>query len=160
MFLQREICTYLDLLQSTCTEHVLQQQTNQKKHHDQHAKTRVFELGQTVMIRNYRGNPKWLTGVILKRSALLTYQVKTHSGFIWKIHVDQLCATSTSIIPNCQNNTNNVIDIPLLRKETSSSATADTPPQSTMTFAYCYPVRNCRPFDFYGVQNSTNYDFF
>ena len=42
LFLQREIRTHLDLLQPTCTEHILQQQTNQKKHHDQHAKIRVF----------------------------------------------------------------------------------------------------------------------
>ena len=79
------------------------------------------------MIRNYQGNPKWLTGVILKRSAPLTYQVQTHSGFIWKRNIDQLRATSTSIIPNCQDNTNDVIDIPLPRRETSSSATTDTP---------------------------------
>ena len=56
LFLQREIHTYLDLLQPTCTEHVLQQQTNQKKSHDQHAKTQVFELGQTVMIRTIEAN--------------------------------------------------------------------------------------------------------
>ena len=62
LFLQREIYTRLDLLQPTCNEHVFQQQTNQQKQHDQHAKTRDFEPGQAVMIRNYRGNPKWLTG--------------------------------------------------------------------------------------------------
>ena len=42
LFLQREIDTCLDLLQPTCTENVLQQQTIQKKHCDQHAKTRVL----------------------------------------------------------------------------------------------------------------------
>ena len=36
LFLQREICTRLDLLQPTCSEHVLQRQTNQKKNRDQH----------------------------------------------------------------------------------------------------------------------------
>ena len=129
---------------------------NQKKHHDQYAKTQVFEPGQRVMIRNYRGNPKWLTGVILQRSAPLTYLVKTQSGLIWKSHIDQLRTTSISVVPNCHDNTSDIIDIPLPRRETSSFATTDTLSQSTMTFADRYPVRNRRPPDRCSVQNSTN----
>ena len=67
---------------------------------------------------------------ILQRSAPLTYQVKTHSGLTWKRHMNQLHAMSSAINPNCHNNANDFIDIPLSREETlsnSSSTTSDLP---------------------------------
>ena len=103
LFLFRPIRTLMDLIRPSCNEHVLRQQANQQLQHDKRARSRDFEVGETIMIRNYRGTPKWLTGIILKRCAPLTYQVKTDSGLIWRRHVDQLRAASPGIPSNSKN---------------------------------------------------------
>ena len=82
---------------------------------------RNFEVGETVMIRNYRGRPKWFTGTILKKCAPLSYQVKTHSGLIWRRHVDQLHTVSPSISSNCDDN-DALIDVPILGGNQHNSA--------------------------------------
>ena len=89
------------------------------------------------MIRNYQGTPKWLTGIILKRCAPLTYQVKTDSGLIWRCHVDQLRAAS----PDTSNNATNakgLIDVsPIVRDPTASndSVSASAPSVPNQSFA-------------------------
>ena len=70
LFLYQPVRTHLDLLRPNCNEHVLQQQTNQQVQRDKRAKTQEFEAGETVMTRNYRENPKWLTGITLTRCTL------------------------------------------------------------------------------------------
>ena len=78
--LHQPIQAQLDLLHPSCHEHVLQQQTKQQMQHDQRAIMRNFEVGETVMIRNYQGKSKRFTDTILKKCAPLSYQVKTHCG--------------------------------------------------------------------------------
>ena len=69
-----------------------------------------------VMIRNYRGDPKWLTGIILTRCA--PREVKTDLGLIWRLHIDQLCAASPGST-NSPKNTEGLIDVsPIVKDHT------------------------------------------
>ena len=140
-----------------CNEHVLRQQANQQLQHDKRAGSRDFEVRETIMIRNYRGIPKWLTGLILKRCAPLTYQVKTDSGLIWRRHVDQLPG-----IPSNSKNTECLFDVPPVVRDSSNPddlVSAPAPPVSNPTFADRYPVRQRRPPDHYGIPSHLLTDF-
>ena len=66
LFLKRPLKTRLDLLHPSVERKVLQNQANQKKHHDAHSKDRSFDIGEAVWVVNLRGEPKWLHGVILE----------------------------------------------------------------------------------------------
>ena len=143
LFLYWPVRTHMDLIRPSCNEHVLHQQTNQQLQHDKRARPRDFEVGETVMIRNYRGKPKWFTGIIHKRCAPLTYQVKTDSGLIWRCHVGQLCAASPGISNNSKS-TEGLTDMPPIVRDstdTDSLVPAPVPSTSHSTFADRYPVR-------------------
>ena len=158
LFLHRPIRTVMDLIRPSCNERVFHQQSNQQLQHDKRSRSRDFEVGETIMIRNYRGTPKWLTGIVLERCAPLTYQVKTDSGLIWRRHVDQLRAAS----PDTSNNPVNaegLIDVPpIVRDHTTSSdlISASAPSASNQSFADRYPVRQRRPPDRYGISPPSN----
>ena len=110
------------------------------------------------MIRNYRGTPKWLTGIVLKRCAPLTYQVKTDSGVIWRRHVNQLRAASPDTSNNAAN-AKSLIDVsPIVRDRTTSndSVSASAPSVPNQSFADRYPVQQRRPPDRYGIPPPSN----
>ena len=51
----RRLRTRLDLLHPDPEKKVQQKQAQQQKYHDVHSKARVFEVGQSVLARNYYG---------------------------------------------------------------------------------------------------------
>jgi hypothetical protein len=54
---------------------------------------RTFTEGQSVLARNYTSaGPKWLTGVIIKQTGPVSYQVRVKQ-MIWRRHTDQLRET-------------------------------------------------------------------
>ena len=80
------------------------------------------------MIRKYQGLPKWLTSIILKRWASLTYQVKTDPGIIWKCHVDQLHAVSPDTSNNATNaDSEGLIDVSPIVRDPTTSVSASAP---------------------------------
>jgi len=156
LFLYRQVRTHLDLIQPSCDKNVLQQQTTQQLQHDKRARAQDFQGGETVMVRNYQGNPKWLTGTIFAKCAPLTYQVKTDSGLIWRCHVDQLHAASPGTTNNCENIESLIdvsSDVPPIERESfnPNNSVQDSTPFMQSTFADRYPVRQRRPLDRYGV---------
>ena len=101
LFLGRELRTRLDLLKPNCEEHVLSKKSKQALQHNQHAKTRCFEVGQQVMARNYGTGPKWPPAVVKSRLGPVTLLVETDHSQTWKRHHDQL--RSTQLIPDPNN---------------------------------------------------------
>ena len=66
LMLKRSLRTRLDLLKPNQESNVLNQQANQKYNHDSHSRSRIFIVGQNVMVRSYRNSdPKWIPGIIL-----------------------------------------------------------------------------------------------
>ena len=88
LFLGRNVRTCLDLIRPDTRKFVERKQGQQKAKHDQHAHERTFPVGQTVMVRNFRNGPKWVSGVVIKREGPVTYLVRVDNGNIWKRHVD------------------------------------------------------------------------
>ena len=51
--------------------------------------SRIFEIGDPVLARNYTEGAKWLKGVVQEVTGPLSYKVKINGGVIRR-HVDQL----------------------------------------------------------------------
>ena len=91
LFLNRTLRTRFSLLYPNTEQHVTAVQADQVLQHDQHAKTRNFQIDQQVMVRNLRpSGPKWTLGKIIKQTGPLSYIGKVHSGLEWKCHVDHI----------------------------------------------------------------------
>ena len=75
--LKRCIRTRLDLLKPSVAEHVARQQDSQKRHHDTRSKARSFEIGQSVLVENLRGEPKWLPGTVIEKAGPVSYEYKS-----------------------------------------------------------------------------------
>ena len=75
----------------------MEKQASQVAKHDQHAKMRNFQIGHSVMARNFRpSGPKWVQAIILKQTGPLSYIVKTESGLEWKRLVDHIKSIHSS----------------------------------------------------------------
>ena len=80
LFMGRSLRTRLDLLRPNLEESVVRKQAQQKMKHDQHSKFREFQIGQSVLARNYRPGPLWVPRIIEERTGPLSYVVKLGSG--------------------------------------------------------------------------------
>ena len=96
LFLKRPLRTRLDLLRPSLQSRVETKQANQKRLHDAHSKFRLFEVGQSVLVRNLREGPKWLTGTVLEQTGPVSYRVQV-SDQIWRRHTDQLLDHSVAV---------------------------------------------------------------
>ncbi|XP_046362411.2 uncharacterized protein K02A2.6-like [Haliotis rufescens] len=84
LFMGRRIRTRLDLLRPDLASSV------QRKVSPKVDAVRHFEVGDPVLVRDYRGRTEqWLQGVVLKALGPVTYKVQVEN-FEWKRHVDQL----------------------------------------------------------------------
>ena len=91
LLLGRRPRSRLDLLKPHTAERVEKGQRSQKSQHDQKARERKFEVGESVLVRNYRpGGEKWLSGVIEKKTGPVSLLVKLSSGQFRRCHVDQV----------------------------------------------------------------------
>ena len=59
-------------------------QQQQKVNHDANCKLREFDVDDTVYIRNFRGTPLWIPGIIDKCCGPVSYLVKLTNGTIVK----------------------------------------------------------------------------
>lgn len=102
LFLQREVRTRLSLVKPDTASVVLENQSRMKSYHDQYAKFREFEVGQSVLARDYRSKTKWQLGTISERNGPHSYTVALPDGRIWKRHVDQLLKDSPSKVQQAE----------------------------------------------------------
>ena len=59
-------------------------QQQQKVNHDGNCKLREFDVGDTVYIRNFRGTPLWIPGIVNQCHGPVSYSVKLNDGTIVK----------------------------------------------------------------------------
>ena len=144
LFLGRELRTCLDLLRPNCKDHVVSQQSNQVQHHDQHAKPQQFQVGQQVMVRNYRSGPQWCPAVVKSCLGPRTVLVETDQSQIWKRHHDQLHSANVAADPpSDQGDDVLVLDHPVAPETAiETTDTSSIPPR--------YLQRNRQPPDRYG----------
>ena len=90
LLMGRSLRTRWDLLKPDTRTSVCRRQAKQKERHDQHARTRSFYVGQSVMARNFGSGNNWISGVIVRQLGPVTYLVNVSDGRVWKRHVDHL----------------------------------------------------------------------
>ena len=90
LIMGRHLRTRWDLLKPDPSQNVRQRQAKQKEQHDQHSRFRRFEIGQSVVAKNFGSGDSWIAGVIAQQLGPLTYLVDVSGGRIWKRHVDHL----------------------------------------------------------------------
>ena len=145
LFLGRELRTRLDILKPNCEDKVLTEQSHQVQQHDQHAKSRQFDVGQQVMARNYGPGSKWCPAVVKSRVGPLTVLVETDKSKIWKRHHDQLRPTKvTTDTPSDSTDEFLVFDHPIVTSDNCASPPIPPVPPR-------YPQRNRQPPQRYGI---------
>ena len=87
LFLGRNLRTCLDLIRPDVQNRVNNQQSKQT--FESNTQTRNFEIGQDIMVRNYREGDKWVRVTVREKLGPLLYEVETRDGGRWKRHVDQ-----------------------------------------------------------------------
>ena len=98
LLLGKNTRTRLDLLKPSLSNKVSQSQSDQVKNHSQ-AQTRVFDIGDKVLARDYRTN-KWAYGTITSQTGPLSYCIETSPNVQWRRHADQLIHTNTPKPPD------------------------------------------------------------
>lgn len=89
--------TRLHLLRPDVASKVAEQQNRQKVYHDRSATLRTFQIGDRVLVRDFRDyNGKWAVGSIVRCTGPCSYKVQVGS-LVWKRHVDHLRATSIPV---------------------------------------------------------------
>ena len=83
----RRIRSHLDLIQPDLASHVKAKQMAQKKYHDCHSRDQIFEVGDTVFVRNFgSGGHAWLPGQTQETRGPLSYSVVLSDGRSVKRH--------------------------------------------------------------------------
>ena len=138
LFLGRSVRTRLDMLRPDTSVTVSEKQADQKQKHDQRSDMRHFQVGQSVMVRDFLGSTKWIEGTIHKCVGPVTYLVKICRGMVWKRHVDHIrdrTVGSGDISSNegeegdPDDGADGQVDVPVESTETP----ADVPVESTET---------------------------
>ena len=65
-----------------------------KTYHDQHAKNREFNRGQSVLVLDHRSH-SWKPATVVERNAPHSYSVVIPDGRIWNRHADHLLHDKT-----------------------------------------------------------------
>ena len=100
LILNRELRTRFSLLQPDVSADVHAKQEKQMVQHDQHAKTRHFEEGQNVMVRDFHpSKPKWIAGKVVRKTGPLSYVINVGLGLDWKRHVDHIMEANAEPLP-------------------------------------------------------------
>ena len=99
LFVGRNLRSRLDILKPDIRRHVHNKQMDQTASHKSAKGMREFQIGQTVSVRDYRGQQKWIPGVIHARTGPLSYEVCVGPNMIWRGHIDQLLDSDTGKPP-------------------------------------------------------------
>ncbi|XP_033729753.1 uncharacterized protein K02A2.6-like [Pecten maximus] len=86
LFLGRKLRTRLDIMRPDLSGKIQQKTTPTE------SKTRLFEIGDIVITRDYRGNPRkpsYIKGIVIRKLGPMTYTIQV-DNLIWKRHVDQI----------------------------------------------------------------------
>ncbi|XP_061909872.1 uncharacterized protein K02A2.6-like [Entelurus aequoreus] len=94
LMFKRDLRTTFDLLKPSAVKDTVRgQQEKQIQRRERQAKNRVFTAGETVLARNYSGEPKWVPATILAQTGPVSYSVQTGDS-VWRRHADQLLSAS------------------------------------------------------------------
>ncbi|XP_039620150.1 uncharacterized protein K02A2.6-like [Polypterus senegalus] len=173
LFMGRKLRSRLDVLKPNVASTVSQSQDVQLLHSNR--KSRQFNVGDPVLVRDYRRGEKWTPGVVTSQLGPVSYSVKVGNAEDWKRHADQLLlnranesvpqATQPEETPSSNLVTmspvtleNNTVDaghnptgvgsvIPDMVPQTSEPQTYAPPTSPTESSGRRYPLRVSKPPD-------------
>ncbi|XP_051782565.1 uncharacterized protein K02A2.6-like [Erpetoichthys calabaricus] len=122
LFLGRKLRSRLDFLKPNIAGVVHRSQDAQQERRQPHSKDRRFELGEPVLVRDYRkGEEKWTQGVVMEKTGPVSYKINVGQQGVWKRHVDQML---TRPDPELQQSAVNLpVDPPVLLPQSDNSST-------------------------------------
>ena len=88
MLMLRRLRSRLTLLKPNIRNRQLAKQEDATKY-SHRKKMREFNIGEQVLTRNYSTVSKWFTGVIIKRTGPVSYEIEVEGGIVRR-HVDQI----------------------------------------------------------------------
>ena len=96
LLLGRPLRTRLDLVKPNLNRKMVNQQHQQgiKAANEKGRQQRQLVVGDAVMSQDYRGDLKWRSGLIVKKTGPLMYEVQVAPGIVWHRHIDQLRPTA------------------------------------------------------------------
>ena len=93
LLLGRRPRSLLDVVRPDLSKTVRQHQESQRQQHDNRARVRGFEIGDSVFVRNFSQqypHPKWLIGQIHDVRGPVSYSVQLHDQRIVRRHIDHI----------------------------------------------------------------------
>ena len=155
LLLGRRPRTRLDLLKPHTAERVENRQQQQKTKHDSIAKSRKFQVGDTVFLKNHGIGHNWLPGTIIKTTGPVSYSVRLEDGRVRRCHQDQLRSRVTDEDTQEMSEVMQDDSVPSaipVTVESTVTPQSDIPhseptePQSSATsVTHTYPRRNRKP---------------
>ena len=67
--------TQLNLLKPDVFTKVLDKQARQKQYYDKRSKERQFQVGESVLVKNNKPEPKWILGTVVEKLGDISYKV-------------------------------------------------------------------------------------
>ena len=122
LFFGRQKCTRLDLVKPNLNRKIVNQQHQQRfgAANEKGRQRRQLKVGDSVMSRDYRGDMKWRSGLIVNKTGTLMYEVQVAPGIIWRRPINQLKPTAVDHTVDTVTDTDTV--------EVSQPEVASTPP--------------------------------
>ena len=124
----RRIRSHLDQVKPDLTSQVTLKQTLQKKYHDCGTKSRSFQIGDAVLVKNQTSDPKWLPGQIQEVRGPVTYTVLLQDGRVMKRHVDQIRSRTVNIDVQPDDAVDDFYPLPSSSSSKSTDMPSVTPP--------------------------------
>ena len=113
LFLKRRARTRLDVMRPASSDHVYEEQMEQKGNHDKRCRPREFQVGQAVWVRNVKDGPMWLPGEVCAKTGSVSYEVCV-AGQVWKRHADQMVSQTGTQLSFLDEATHIDLDISVL----------------------------------------------
>ncbi len=125
--------------------------TVQKKHHDIHTGARSFNVGDSVYIKDFPDQKKWVPGTIVQTRGPLSYHVELHDGRVVRRHVDAVRSRVSD-----EGSSTSDVEIP---SPEIAPAVVDSPAEEDVDATALPPIRHSDrsrpPPEYYGFQSST-----
>ena len=124
----RRIRSHLDQVKPNLTSQVTLKQTLQKKYHDCGTKSRSFQIGDAVLVKNQTSGPKWLPGQVQEVRGPVTYTVLLQDGRVMKRHVDHIHSRTVNIDVQPDDAVDDFYPFPSSSSSKSTDMPSVTPP--------------------------------
>ena len=147
LLMGRRLRCKLSLVHPDLSKRVVEQQTRMTAG-SRAASLRTFQEGEEVYVKNFHGQNKWISGVVMGKIGFVSYRVKLTDGKVTRMHVDHL--HSRFVVDPDQRNDSHLDDWPVhppmpgIRAGNHQGAPAEAPVGASQMNATSAPRRSNR----------------